>query len=303
MIFVAVGTPYSCAPEVIQGSYDERCDVWAIGVLTFLLLSGDAPFGGCYNESLVEVRNNILCGNYSFKPDEIWHDISQEGKDFISTLLRVDPMSRPPAKKCLDHVWFKKWMSDNGIIESKQLSNDVVNSLIKFKSYPKVKQVLLEVLSYFLLPNQVNDLRQDFLVLNGSNGSGEISLKNFKRILMDKMNANEDEIEAIFSAMRVSKLERRIHWHEFVAACMKNRYDDRNIKIAFDRIDVDRKGFITIQNILDIIGVDKNRQDDEAKVLWSSLHHSDKSMAKQDSQLSSIDSQMSLDEFRELLVG
>lgn len=256
-------------------------------------------FGGCYNESLVEVRNNILSGNYSFKPDEIWHDISEEGKDFISTLLKVNPMTRPHAKDLFGHVWFKKWMSDNGRIESKQLSKDVINSLIKFKSYPKVKQVLLEVLSFSLLPEQVADLKKEFQVFD--KGTGEISLKNFKRILMERMNVNEDEIEAIFNVMRVSKLETKIHWHEFVAASVK-RYDDRNIKIAFDRIDIDRKGFITIQNILDIIGVDKNRQDDEAQVLCSSLHHSDKFMRKQDSQLS-CDSQISIEEFRELIVG
>lgn len=295
VLHVAVGTPYTCAPEVIRGSYDERCDVWAIGVLTFLLLSGDAPFGGCYNESLVEVRNKILSGNFSFKPDEIWEDICEEGKHFISTLLSGDPITRPVAKQCLEHVWFKKWMSDeNGRIASKHLSKDVVNSLINFKSYTKVKQLLLEVLSFSLLPDQVADLRKDFLVFES--GLGEISYKNFRKILMERMNINEDEIEAIFNAMRVSKLERRIHWHEFVAACMK-RYDDRNIKIAFDRIDVDRKGFITIQNILDIIGVDKNRQDAEAQILCSSLHHSDKIITKQDS----IDSQISLEEFRELL--
>ena len=51
----AVGTPYTVAPEVITGAYDERCDVWAIGVIAFLLLSGDPPFGGCgkcYNNML-----------------------------------------------------------------------------------------------------------------------------------------------------------------------------------------------------------------------------------------------------------
>eukprot|EP00957_Ditylum_brightwellii_P149178 11360615-Ditylum_brightwellii.AAC.1 len=43
----AVGTPYTVAPEVIKSCYDERCDVWGIGVITFLLLSGESPFGGC----------------------------------------------------------------------------------------------------------------------------------------------------------------------------------------------------------------------------------------------------------------
>ena len=42
----AVGTPYTCSPEVIAGNYDSKCDMWAIGVLSFMLLCGDTPFGG-----------------------------------------------------------------------------------------------------------------------------------------------------------------------------------------------------------------------------------------------------------------
>lgn len=41
-----VGTPYTCSPEVIAGNYDSKCDMWAIGVLSFMLLCGETPFGG-----------------------------------------------------------------------------------------------------------------------------------------------------------------------------------------------------------------------------------------------------------------
>jgi Protein kinase domain len=69
----AVGTPYTVAPEVIRGSYDERCDVWPIGVIAFLLLSGEPPFGGCGGpETLRQVRSNILKGQYEFEPAEVW---------------------------------------------------------------------------------------------------------------------------------------------------------------------------------------------------------------------------------------
>ena len=46
----AVGTPYTIAPETIKGEYDEKVDVWALGVITYLLLSGDPPFGGMDGE-------------------------------------------------------------------------------------------------------------------------------------------------------------------------------------------------------------------------------------------------------------
>lgn len=132
----AVGTPYTVAPEVIRGCYDERCDVWAIGVITFLLLSGDPPFGGCGGpEPLMQVRENILRGKFEFEPEDIWENVSQEARNFIGMLLVTDPNRRPTAREVQKSTWLRKWASRDRKHEDPKLNPNVVKSLVNFKEY------------------------------------------------------------------------------------------------------------------------------------------------------------------------
>ena len=103
----AVGTPYSIAPEVVRRCHSERSDVWSVGVLTFALLSGKTPFGGCDGGNLRVVRENILEGAFSFN-DAVWSNVSDTAKEFLLKLLRTDMYRRPSAKTALRHDWFKQ---------------------------------------------------------------------------------------------------------------------------------------------------------------------------------------------------
>lgn len=58
-----LGTPYYVSPEVLEGKYDKRCDLWSLGVMTYMLLVGYPPFNG---KTDVEVFYKIRCCDYSF---------------------------------------------------------------------------------------------------------------------------------------------------------------------------------------------------------------------------------------------
>ncbi|KAG7338289.1 protein kinase domain containing protein [Nitzschia inconspicua] len=273
----AVGTPYTVAPEVIKGSYDERCDIWAIGVITFLLFSGDPPFGGCGGpEPLMQVRSNILNGTFEFQPEDVWSLVSNTGKNFVRALLVTDPKKRPTAREAQKHAWLKHWASrdSSGNGQDNVLNPNVVKALVNFKEFSDMRKLLSEVLSFTLLPDQIKDLRKEFEIMD-TDGSGEISLEALKEVLVSNAGAGslgaltEEEVEDIFNAMRVNKAETRIHWHEFIAAGLSQcQVDDRNLRLAFDRLDSDHKGYITLDDIVNLVGNDELHNEKEMRNMW-----------------------------------
>ncbi|KAL5104553.1 Death-associated protein kinase 2 [Taenia crassiceps] len=96
------GTPEFCAPEIVN--FDPitfATDMWAIGVMTYILLSGISPFAG---DTQVETFQNILECSVTFDREEFL-DVSLEARDFITRLLRKNPRKRDTASQCLRHPW------------------------------------------------------------------------------------------------------------------------------------------------------------------------------------------------------
>ena len=94
-----VGTPYYTAPEVIHRNYTNKCDIWSLGVITYILLSGVAPFYGKDNADIIRV---ICAGIFKFE-GQVWSGISDSCKDFIKSLLTVNKDERPSALEALKH--------------------------------------------------------------------------------------------------------------------------------------------------------------------------------------------------------
>mmetsp|Transcript_45242 Transcript_45242/g.109490 ORF Transcript_45242/g.109490 Transcript_45242/m.109490 type:complete len:681 (-) Transcript_45242:60-2102(-) len=100
-----VGTPYYVAPEVLlQDSYNCKCDVWSVGVIAYLVLSGGKlPFCGEDEKQTIELlKEPELHCDYDA---EVWGELDESAKDFCQALLQRDPALRPTAQDALDLDW------------------------------------------------------------------------------------------------------------------------------------------------------------------------------------------------------
>ena len=80
ILHTACGTPGYVAPEVLKcEGYGEQVDMWAVGVIMYILLCGFPPF---YEENITALYEQILSADYEF-PEEYWSDISDSGTDIL----------------------------------------------------------------------------------------------------------------------------------------------------------------------------------------------------------------------------
>ncbi len=109
-----LGTSSYVAPEILNGSYDLKVDVWACGVILYLLLSRCLPYGG---DSINQVVRNI---HYLRTPPfqkSIWKEISGSAKDLIKKMLTIDPLKRLDINEVLEHPWMKDSEETLGVYE------------------------------------------------------------------------------------------------------------------------------------------------------------------------------------------
>jgi len=95
------GTAKYIAPEVLQQKYTETCDIWSIGIITYLLLSGTVPFDGEVQDVIFD---QIRIGRIDFS-SSVWDGIRPQAKKFILCLLTYDTFKRPTALQALKHPW------------------------------------------------------------------------------------------------------------------------------------------------------------------------------------------------------
>lgn len=128
----ACGTPDYVAPEVLNCKpYDMAVDMWSVGVITYILLSGFTPF---FADTHHELFQKIIALDYDF-PSPEWDDVSEQAKDFIQHLLVLDPAKRYTYTQATEHPWLAQKESVNP-----KLLRRLDSSLSNMMAYNKTRK-------------------------------------------------------------------------------------------------------------------------------------------------------------------
>ncbi|GAB2232748.1 hypothetical protein Droror1_Dr00011801 [Drosera rotundifolia] len=234
-----VGSAYYIAPEVLKRKYGPEVDIWSIGVMLYILLSGVPPF--FLGQSLVisagtehGIFNAILGGHVDFTSDP-WPSLSPQAKDLVRKMLNSDPKQRLTAYQVLNHPWIK----EDGETPDTPLDNAVLDRLKQFRAMNKFKKVALRVIAGCLSEEEIMGLKQMFKSMDTDN-SGTITLEELKQGLQKQgTRLSELEVKQLMEAADADG-NGTIDYEEFITATMHmNRMDrEEHLYTAFQYFEV-----------------------------------------------------------------
>lgn len=255
-----IGTPYYIAPEVIDKKYNEKCDLWSLGVIMYVLLKGKFPFGGSDTERIFA---NIKKGIFDITSPPFDH-ISKEAIDLIKKLLVINPNKRISAEEALNHKWFtnmkiKEKLSELPVNVMKDLLHNVYN-------YHPDKILQQAALAYLVHNNpQMKEVHNacSLYVKIDKNNDGLIKRDEFYdglHFLFKEQGQDVDE-EMLEDFFRIIDADGSgdIEYEEFVRAAVdkKKFLDETILKFAFDFFDKDKSGKITLEEVKEIFQQNK----------------------------------------------
>lgn len=238
-----VGSPLYVAPEVLSGKpYGMQCDLWSIGIIAYILLSGTIPFAG---DNSCEVFAQVRKGKFSLE-GKAWARASAEAKDFVSKLLIVSPLKRLSAKVALEHPWFHLASPLN----KPGVDSAILSSLRTFRKKSKLQQEALLVIVRYLQISDIKELQDAFIRLDTGN-SGFLTFEELEEALSANGSAAmHSEIKEIIAQTDV-RGNGQVNYSEFLAATLRSKLQlsEEMVWHTFRHFDLDNSGYITVNNL------------------------------------------------------
>ena len=246
-----VGTAYYISPEVLQGKYDEKCDIWSAGVILYIIICGYPCFNG---EDDDEIFAAIQKGKIQF-PSPEWDDISEDAKNLIKKMC-CPPDKRLTAEQVLQETWVK----DNAPNSNKTLLPMKKDGFKNYANSNKLRKAVITYIASRLSEDEIKKIKEVFQSIDADN-DGKLSLEEMKKALSSgeiKYDFNEE----IFKQIDTDN-SGNIEYTEFISACIeKNIYlNEEKLKEAFKLFDADGSGKISRDEIEKVLKLGSNSKE------------------------------------------
>lgn len=237
----------------MRRNYNEKCDVWSIGVLLFVLLCGKPPFhGDTDKEILAAVEKGI-----PDKRNDEWRNVSKEAQSLVEAMLRPDPYKRASIREALKHPWFTiNQIKSQPSMEQLQF---FYKNIVSFKTDPKYffqHATLAYMIHHITKKEEIEDIRKLFIYLD-TKGDGKLTYSEITNGFKKVNHYSEREILKVLKFIDYSK-NGNIEYEEFLRACIdKNSLlTEENLKTAFILFTKDAsKEYISPSEFKSILGL------------------------------------------------
>ena len=250
ILTLKVGSPYYIAPEVLNKSYNEKCDIWSAGVVLYVMLTGNFPFVGKTSQKLFE---NIKSGKYKTTGKE-WEAISPQAKDLIKKMLELNTNKRISASECLKSPFISCINTQEKVPD---LLPNVLSNIYKLNAREKIQQATIALIVHNIQQNdQIERLKGIFELLD-LNKDGQLTYAEikqaFKQIFPDNY-ITEEKMKFILDRIDDNK-DGVISYEEFLRVTIDEKIllEKNNLKLAFGKFDLNKDGKLSKEELLNIL--------------------------------------------------
>lgn len=237
-----VGSSYYVAPEVLKGEYSFEADVWSVGVIAYILLSGFPPFWGSSDHTIFQriLENDV---DFDYEP---WHLISPAAKDFVGRLLTKDPAKRMSLVEAMQHPW----ITEQASVSDAPMSTAIFERLQKFTMQNRVKCMLMTLAARHLSDDDIGSLREIFSLVDADH-DGVIDMQDLSTALeLTGIDVQQEGIRTLLDGLDLAHAG-RVHAEEFIAAALdeKKVLTAKAVNGIFAQLDDDKDGFLTLEEL------------------------------------------------------
>ena len=254
-----IDNSYYTSPEALQNNYVEKSDIWSVGVMLHIALTGKVPFDGKTDDEINYKIKNLPYNNLD--PRLLAH--SNEVKDLLDNLLQKDINKRLSSKEALNHEWFKKYKARD--LFSNFRPHEIqhyINNLCNYSFEPKICQLVLAFIVHNI-PQSISiyNILKLFRYFNLS-GDCKLTKDELKKGLYNYRN--EEQVDKIVDQLFLlldGDNNGYIEFEEFMRACVdkKQIFTNENIWYAFKFLDKKNVNSIDVQTLMKAFDAKPNK--------------------------------------------